>query len=207
LREAISALWTVEGGAARDLEQVTHAGRWGGFAFALAWLAAAAWYAARSPRGFWKWGGGIGAGLMVVAAWWFTFSVSRASFEVVPVQSLSFSGPSAEWLMRVLRAPFPTPGFDTGLLPGVFAGSFLAALLGRELKLEGFRDGYSMRRYIAGAVLMGFGAMLAGGCAVGAGLSGGSIFALTAWIALASMWAGAAVADRLLDARPELPAP
>lgn len=207
LREAISTWWTVEGGAPRDLEQVTHAGHWGGFAFALAWLAAAVWYAARSAHGFWKWAGGIGAGLMVVAGWWFTFSVSRSSFEVVPVQSLSFSGPSAEWLMRVLHAPFPPPGFDTGLLPGVFAGSFLAALLARELKLEGFRDGYSMRRYIAGAVLMGFGAMLAGGCAVGAGLSGGSIFALTAWIALASMWAGAAVADRLLDARPELPAP
>ena len=207
LRETISMWWTVEGGAPRDLEQVTHIGRWGGFAFALAWLAAAVWYAARSARGFWKWAGGIGAGLMVVVGWWFTFSVSRASFEVVPVQSLSFSGPSAEWLMRVLQAPFTAPGFDTGLLPGVFAGSFLAALSSRELKLEGFRDGYSMRRYIAGAVLMGFGAMLAGGCAVGAGLSGGSIFALTAWIALASMWAGAAVADRLLDARPELPAP
>lgn len=41
--------------------------------------------------------------------------------------------------------------------------------------------------------------MLAGGCAVGAGITGGAIFALTAWIALACMWLGAAVADRLLD--------
>ncbi|MGZ9072697.1 MAG: YeeE/YedE thiosulfate transporter family protein [Rhodoplanes sp.] len=31
----------------------------------------------------------------------------------------------------------------------------------------------SMRRYIVGAVLMGFGGKLAGGCAVGAGVSGG----------------------------------
>ncbi|WP_396271059.1 YeeE/YedE thiosulfate transporter family protein [Ideonella sp.] len=29
-----------------------------------------------------------------------------------------------------------------------------------------------MRRYIAGAMLMGFGGMLAGGCAVGAGVPG-----------------------------------
>ena len=56
-----------------------------------------------------------------------------------------------------------------------------------------------MPRYIAGSILMGFGAMLAGGCAVGAGITGGSIFALTAWIALACMWLGAAVADRLVD--------
>jgi len=46
-----------------------------------------------------------------------------------------------------------------------------------------------MRRYIAGAVLMGFGAMLAGGCAVGVGMTGGAIFALTAWITLVRMWA------------------
>jgi uncharacterized protein len=49
-------------------------------------------------------------------------------------------------------------------------------------------------------VLMGFGAMLAGGCAVGAGITGGSIFALTAWLALAGMWVGAGLADRWIDA-------
>jgi uncharacterized membrane protein YedE/YeeE len=49
---------------------------------------------------------------------------------------------------------------------------------------------------------MGFGAMLAGGCAVGAGLSGGAIFSLTAWVALVSMWAGAAFTDRVLDGAP-----
>jgi uncharacterized membrane protein YedE/YeeE len=69
----------------------------------------------------------------------------------------------------------------------------------RDLKLEGFKDGYSMTRYIAGAILMGFGAMLAGGCAVGAGMTGGSIFALTAWLTLLGMWGGAGLMDHLLD--------
>jgi uncharacterized protein len=54
-----------------------------------------------------------------------------------------------------------------------------------------------MLRYFAGAVLMGFGAMLAGGCAVGAGVTGGAIFALTAWLALLAMWFGAVVAHRI----------
>ena len=49
---------------------------------------------------------------------------------------------------------------------------------------------------------MGFGSMLAGGCAVGAGMTGGAIFALTAWIALLGMWGGAGLTDRLLDNRP-----
>jgi uncharacterized membrane protein YedE/YeeE len=104
--------------------------------------------------------------------------------------------------MRVLSSPAPAIGFDFGLLPGVFAGSFLGAWIGRDLKLEGFTDGYSMRRYIAGAMLMGFGSMLAGGCAVGAGMTGGAIFALTAWITLVGMWIGAGITDRLMDGPP-----
>ena len=56
-----------------------------------------------------------------------------------------------------------------------------------------------MRRYLVGAVLMGFGAMLAGGCAVGAGVTGASVFALTAWIVLGGMWLGAAATDFVVD--------
>jgi hypothetical protein len=41
--------------------------------------------------------------------------------------------------------------------------------------------------------------MLAGGCAVGAGMTGGAIFALTSWLALAGMWVGAGITDRLVD--------
>jgi uncharacterized membrane protein YedE/YeeE len=46
---------------------------------------------------------------------------------------------------------------------------------------------------------MGFGSMLAGGCAVGAGVTGGAIFALTAWLSLVGMWVGAGLTDRWLD--------
>ena len=71
--------------------------------------------------------------------------------------------------------------------------------MGKDFKLEGFSDGYGMRRYIFGAIFMGFGAMLAGGCSVGAGITGGAIFASTAWMALLGMWAGAGLMDRLID--------
>ncbi len=46
---------------------------------------------------------------------------------------------------------------------------------------------------------MGFGGMLAGGCAVGAGVSGASIFTITAWITLVAIWIAAALTDALID--------
>jgi uncharacterized membrane protein YedE/YeeE len=85
------------------------------------------------------------------------------------------------------------------MVPGVFAGALFASLIARDWKLQGFHDGASMRRYAAGAFLMGFGGMLAGGCAVGAGVTGGAIFAVTAWLALISMWVGALAAHLAMD--------
>lgn len=201
LREALSRGWTVEGGPTRDLLAILGLGHWGGLVVGLLWLAAALYFTLRATRSRWTWLGGIGTGLMVTAAWLWTSLVARQSFDVVNLQGLTFSGPSAEWLMRVLQSPAPAFAFDAGMLPAVFAGSLIGALLGGEWKLEGFGDGYSMRRYIVGAVLMGFGAMLAGGCAVGAGVTGGAIFALTAWLTLLGMWGGAGLADWLIDRR------
>lgn len=199
IRNTISSWWTVDGGASRDLLSITGLGHVGGLVFGLVWMASALYFSVRSGWNLWKWVGGIGTGLTVAAGWWFTYHVATNTFEVVQIQGLTFSGPSAEWLMRVLTTPRPAVGFDFGLVPGVFAGSFVGAWFGKDLKLEGFKDGYSMTRYIVGAVLMGFGSMLAGGCAVGAGMTGGSIFALTAWLALVGMWVGAGVMDRCLD--------
>lgn len=202
IRQEITNLWTVEGGSSRDLLAILGWSHSTGLVVGMVWLLAALYFTTRTSQRTWMWVGGIGTGLSVAFAWWFSYSVSKASFEVVHIQGITFSGPSAEWLMRVLAPNPPSIGFDFGLLPGVFLGSFFAALLGKELQLEGFKDGYSMRRYIVGAVLMGFGAMLAGGCAVGAGVTGGAIFALTAWTALIGMWLGAGLVDRWMDAPP-----
>lgn len=199
LRQEIATWWTVEGGPSRDLLAVLGLGHEAGLAIGVVWAAAAVYFARHRLQGFWTWAGGIGVGLCVAMAWWYSYQVSQHTFDVVAVQGITFSGPSAEWLMRVL-APSPPPiGFDFGLLPGVFLGSFIAAWTRGEWKLEGFKDGYGMRRYIAGAVLMGFGAMLAGGCAVGAGVTGGAIFSMTAWLALIGMWFGAGLVDRWMD--------
>jgi len=105
--------------------------------------------------------------------------------------------------MLVLSPPGQPGKFDLGLVPGVFAGAFLSAALWRELKLEGFQGGQAMRRYIVGALLMGFGGMLAGGCAVGAGVSGAAVFTLTSFVTLSTIWGAAMLTDALMDRRAE----
>ena len=199
-RLAISEIYTVEGGPSRDLLAWVGMGHEAGLALGGIWFLIAIYFASRSSRktlGVWI--GALGTGLSVAAAWGFSQWVAKNSFEPIQIQGLTFSGPSAEWLMRVLQTPAPKIGFEFGLMPGVFLGSLAGALYGREFKLEGFKDGYSMRRYIGGAILMGFGSMLAGGCAIGAGVTGGAIFALTAWLTLVGMWLGAGLTDRWLD--------
>ncbi|MBW8316799.1 MAG: YeeE/YedE family protein [Thiobacillus sp.] len=207
-RETIAGWWTVDGGPARSLLALLGVGPMDGLAFAAVWLVTAGFFAYYSGWGFWKWAGGIGTGLAVALAWLATYQVLAHSFEPVQVQGMTFSGPSAEWLMRVLSNPGEPWNFDLGLMPGVFLGSLIGALVGRDWKLEGFGGGYTMPRYIIGAILMGFGSMLAGGCAVGAGMTGGAIFAVTAWVTLVGMWIGGGVADRVFDgAHKPAPAP
>jgi uncharacterized protein len=199
LRLAISNWWLIDGGPSRSVLAQLGVGPWDGLVFALVWLITGLFFAYHSGWSFWKWAGGLGTGLMVAVAWGATYQVMSHSFEPVQIQGLTFSGPSADWLMRVLAEPGQPWSFGLGLMPGVFVGSLIGALVGREWKLEGFGGGYTMPRYIVGAMLMGFGSMLAGGCAVGAGLTGGAIFAVTAWLTLGGMWVGGGIADRLLD--------
>ncbi len=202
VREVISSWWTVEGGTPRDLLVRTGIGHGGALLFGLVWLAAAVVWARRQGVATWSWAGAIGVGLTISAAWWATYAISRVSFDPHPVQALSFTGPSAEVLSRVLFSTDKPPTFDLGLVPGVFLGAFTAAALYGELKLAGFQGGAGMRRYLVGATLMGFGGMLAGGCAVGAGLSGTAVFTMTAFVTLTAMWIAAALTDRLLDQHP-----
>ena len=204
LRLAVAQWWTVEGGSSRDLLALTGIGHVGGALFGGLWFAAALWWARRQRVRAWGWIGAIAVGTLVALAWLVTFRIARAAFDtVVPVQSLSFTGPAADVLLLVVSPPGQPWKFDLGLVPGVFIGSFVSAALWRELKLEGFAGGQGMRRYIAGALLMGFGGMLAGGCAVGAGVSGAAVFTLTAYVTLAAMWAAAALTDWLVDRRHE----
>jgi uncharacterized membrane protein YedE/YeeE len=141
---------------------------------------------------------GAGVGVTVALGFFLTYSLSQVSFEPIPVSSITFTGPSANTLMAML-VPFEGWSFDIGLVPGVFLGSMLAAAVAGELRFQTFESAGQTRRALVGAVLMGFGGMLAGGCSLGNGVTGSSIFALTAWVALMSMWVGGVATDWLVD--------
>jgi len=199
LRAYISNLWTLEGGPERDLIATLGLNGNNALEIGLIGLAGAIYYAVRNRVSPWRAAGALGVGLMIALAWLFTYSLSYQSFEPVPVRSISLIGPSADTLMTLINTPTIPFNFDMGLVPGIFIGSLFAAFLSRTMKMECFDDQRRMPRYISGAVLMGFGGMLAGGCAVGAGVSGNSIFSMTALAALSAMWIGAALTDYLVD--------
>ena len=203
VRQFFYNLWPIDGGPARDLQVLTGTAPWGGMVLASVALASGIYFFWRQHTGRpWLAMGAVGSGLCIAAGWGFTQAVASQSFEPVAITSLSFSGPSAEWLMRVLStASVPGFGFDAGLLPATFIGSLLGALIGGDFKFEGFKTENKLGHYLTGAILMGFGAVLAGGCTVGAGMTGGAIFALTAWLTLISIWIGAALTLRLHKAK------
>jgi uncharacterized membrane protein YedE/YeeE len=205
-RDSLAGLWVVSTPSVQNA--LTFAGldtAWG-VGLGAVFMAGAVLIALRARLSAWAWIGGLGVGAAVALGWLFTYSLSTQAFDPVTVESLSFTGPSADTLMLLLSPGAVALDFDVGMVPGVVLGSFVAALIGREIKLESFTAGYAVPRYIVGAVLLAFGGMLAGGCAIGAGVSGGAVFALTAWTALVFMWVGAAVTDLVVDRR-RRPAP
>jgi uncharacterized membrane protein YedE/YeeE len=196
-RDTLAGLWTT-GASNIELTAFLGLGPYAGIVLGAVLAAIALWASWRAGIGWPVLVFGSGVGFSVGAGWLLTALVSRQAFDSVPIESLTFSGPSADTLMFFLTAAGGID-FDIGLIPGVFLGAALAALLTREWKLEGFESARSMRRYLSGATMMGFGAMLAGGCAIGAGVTGGSAFAMSAWLALTCMWIGAVATDFLVD--------
>jgi uncharacterized membrane protein YedE/YeeE len=199
LREALATPLTTLSIGSNDLLVLSSVSEQTALGFVLAGLAASLFLALWRKVGIWKTAASFAVGACIPLAWWFTNAMTSIAFEPVQLESLSFTGPSADTLMLFLSSPGSMIDFDVGLVPGVFIGAFLAAWVTGELELQGFEGGGSMRRYLAGAALMGFGGMLAGGCAVGAGVTGASIFALTAWVTLFAIWIAAAVTDWVVD--------
>ena len=193
LRESLGAIWLVQGGQERNILWYLGLNSVSVAILAAAGLVIAFWLAKRGEVQPTRAVAAAGVGVAVGLGWILTYAIASSSFEVVPISSVTFTGPSADTLMGLVNTAELPLSFGMGLVPGVFLGACGMALLTGEAEIARFGADTPMERYLVGAVLMGFGSMLAGGCAVGAGMSGGSIFALTAWVALFSMWIGAMV--------------
>ncbi len=200
IRDRIAALWITSGGRNMDLLTALYLPREAGLVIGLAIALVALELSRRNRIGFSRLVFASGVGFAAAVGYGLTYMLSQSAFEPVQIESLTFTDPSANTLMFFLDRTSVLE-FDVGLVPGVVLGSFLSALLAKELKFQGFEGSTPMRNAMIGAVMMGFGGMLAGGCAIGAGVSGGSIFAGTAWLALFCMWIGGMSMDVILGGR------
>ena len=142
----------------------------------------------------------VGVGGTVMFGWWLTFTLSEQLFDPIPVESLSFTRPAYDVLQFAGHVfAIEQMNFGVGIMLGVLIGAFTASVMAREFKLQWFVSLNSVIRYFVGAVLMGFGAVVAGGCAVGAGVTGGSLFSITALISLIAMVFSAIMAKVIID--------
>lgn len=139
-------------------------------------------------------------GLLVTAGWLGTGLVLQDEFDPIAIESLAFTAPYAEGLFWTAAATAVEAGFGPGLIAGTLAGAALLALLSGRFRWQSFSSPAETGRYLAGAVLMGLGGVLAGGCTIGAGLSGIPTLSAAAVLALASIAGGALAADRALSA-------
>ncbi|MCI5096227.1 MAG: YeeE/YedE family protein [Rhodobacteraceae bacterium] len=200
LRDRLASLWITDGGRNMDLLSAVGLPQQAGLMIGVGFAIVALILSRRQRIGAARLIFASGVGFAVALGWVLTYGLSTVAFDPVQIESATFTGPSAHTLMFFLDRNAVLE-FDVGLVPGVFIGAMISAGLAGEMKLQAFDGPVTMRKAMIGAALMGFGGMLAGGCAIGAGVTGGSIFAGTAWAALFFMWIGAMITDFLVDQR------
>ena len=153
---------------------------------------------------------GMAVGLIITAAWFLSAHVGHVqenpfTLEEVylasssgRVESLTFVSPMAyliEWLIyfsdqsRVLN-------YACVCALGVISGSFMNALIHRNLRWESFNGLRDLSSHLLGALLMGIGGVVAMGCTFGQGLSGFSTLSLNAFEVVLFIILGAQVAFR-----------
>ncbi|MDF1802784.1 YeeE/YedE family protein [Thalassovita sp.] len=139
-------------------------------------------------------------GALVPLAWVGTGFILYDDFDPVALESLSFTSPAADTLFWSIASTSISANFGTGLLGGVIAGALIAALIRGQFQWQSFENARQTGRYLSGAALMGVGGVLAGGCTVGAGLSGIPTLSLAALLAIGSIAVGGWLAGRVLSA-------
>lgn len=169
--------------------------------------------------------GGLVVGLAVLAAWYVTSHVmvkvdgdthtlveyvqqwdflassdagKPADSRPLSAQSFTFINPMGQTL------GYAASGFKHDLLTfgvmallGVIAGSLVWSLLSRSFRIEWFASGKDFVNHVFGAVLMGFGGVLALGCTIGQGITGVSTLALGSFITLFAIIAGSALTMKI----------
>lgn len=134
---------------------------------------------------------GLIVGLVIASGWVGTGYLAHDAFDPQPMVSYTFIYPVGMTLMYAMTSTASQLSFGVGSTVGVLLGAFAGALYKSEWRWQTHDDAVEARRQIFGAFLMGTGGMYALGCTFGQGLSAVSLLALSAPVALASIWLGA----------------
>ncbi|MCK5002313.1 MAG: YeeE/YedE family protein [Gammaproteobacteria bacterium] len=113
-------------------------------------------------------------------------------------QSYTFINPIGQ-TYGYIKGSFDSALLTFGLLSvfGVILGSFIWSLLSRSFRIEWFHDKKDFATHMIGAVLMGFGGVLALGCTIGQGITGVSTLALGSFLTLIAIIFGSALTMKI----------
>jgi len=142
----------------------------------------------------------LAVGGLIAAGWAASSILGDDGLEKLQPWSAAYVAPLANSLQYVMTFTGAKIDFGIAFAAGVLGGAFLSSLIGGRFHLQSFETPRQTLRYIAGAVLMGFGGVLALGCTTGQGMSGISTLAPTSFVAIAAI-AGGMWLGLLYDAR------
>ncbi len=174
----------------------------GGLLWAALLALAALAYALRSGNSPLMLLGAALLGLLVPLGWVGTGFVLYDDFDPIAMESLAFTSTWADTLFFTVASTSIPAGFGAGLIGGVLLGALVSSLAARRFQWQSFSSPRETGRYLAGAALMGVGGVLAGGCTVGAGLSGVPTLSIAALLAIGAIAAGALLTNTALVATP-----
>jgi len=137
-------------------------------------------------------------GLTIAGTWGAMQWLHFHSFDAIPVTDHSFAAPLGETILYAMTASGTAVTFGIGSVLGVVIGAFLGNSRLGHFRWEACDDARELGRQLVGATMMGVGAVLAGGCSVGQGLSAFSVLSFTAPIALISIYIGARIGLHVL---------
>lgn len=126
----------------------------------------------------------IGFGAIVAGAWVATATTFADPFEIPRPNSVSIAGPLASLVHCILDTLNCVPDYGMAFVIGVLGGAFLSSLRNRQFGRSGFEGARGVRDSVIGGTLMGFGAVVSGGCTIGQGLSGLSMLSIMAPVAI-----------------------
>ena len=153
---------------------------------------------------------GIVIGAVITGGWFVTGYIGNDDFEPVPLESLTLVAPAGNTISYVMSFTGSTINFGIAVVLGMIAGSFVYAVMSGTFRLETFSTRSEMVSHLVGALLMGFGGVLARGCTIGQGVSGMSTLAVGSLIAVAGIIFGSALTMKIeyhmLDDKGFLPA-